>query len=584
MHMALRKSNVTLLALVLASLLLWAPGSTPTFALTQTTSWSGPVTAQSGMVVSAKLDASNAGVEVLQKGGNAIDAAVATGFALAVVHPGAGNVGGGGFMVIRFADGRTTTIDYREEAPSAASRDMYLDQERELIEDLSRVGHLASGVPGSPAGLLLAHERYGELPLADVMAPAIRLAADGYRLSRSDAAGLNRRYDAFSRFESTKRYFTKGRPDLRYEEGEVFVQQDLAEVLRRIRDLGHDGFYRGPTAELIAAEMEHGGGIITLEDLAAYEAVEREPVTSTYRGYRILSMGPPSSGGVALAQLLNAVEPYHIASMGYHASATVHLMGEAMRRVYADRAEWMGDADYVDVPVEALMDKDYMHARMADFDPNRADSSASIAHGDPLALESTETTHYSIVDSAGHAVSVTTTINGTYGSGVVVDGAGFFLNNEMDDFAAKPGEPNMFGLLGSDANAIEPEKRMLSSMTPTIVEDPSGELFMVIGSPGGGRIITIVMQVIMNVIDFGMDMQEAVDVRRFHHQWMPDVLEYEALALPRDVYDNLRARGWNLEVDGPWGRADGILVRRFDDGVVYEGGADRRGDDAAVGY
>ncbi len=577
-----RDRSIGVVFVLLVAVGLWAAGCTRT--VVRTTSVPGPVTAQNGMVVSAESEASQAGVEILQKGGNAVDAAVATGFALAVVHPAAGNVGGGGFMVIRFDDGRTTTFDYREKAPAAASRDMYLDENGEVVEGLSRRGYLASGVPGSPAGLLLAHQRYGSLSLDDVMAPAIRLAAKGYRLSRADARSFNRNYSGFSRYPGTKKYFTKGSPDLQYEEGELFVQKDLADVLRRIRDRGRDGFYRGRTAELIAAEMERGGGLITLEDLANYEAVEREPVESTYRDYRIISMRPPSSGGVAVAQLLNAVEPYDLGEMGYNSSATVHLMGEAMRRVYADRAEWLGDPDHFDVPVEALIGKDYMHRRMTSFDPQRADSSSDVTYGDPLAYESTETTHYSVVDREGNAVSVTTTINGSYGSDVVVDGAGFFLNNEMDDFAAKPGVPNMFGLLGSEANAIQPGKRMLSSMTPTILEDPEGRLFMVIGSPGGGRIITIVYQVIMNVIDHGMNIQQAVNAGRVHHQWLPDVLEYEPLALQRDVQENLLDRGWELEVDGPWGRADGIVVQYLPDGVLLEGGADPRGEDIAVGY
>ncbi len=544
----------------------------------------GPLEAQNGMVVSAEHEASEAGVEILRRGGNAVDAAVATGFALAVVHPSAGNLGGGGFMVIRMADGRTTSFDYREVAPSAATSDMYLDSTGAFVSRLSREGYLASGVPGSPAGLLLAHERYGTLPLEDVMAPAIRLANEGYRLSRRKARSFNGRYRTWSRYEGTRKYFTKGSPDRRYQPGDLFVQKDLADVLRRIRDRGRDGFYRGKTAELIVREMEKGGGLITLEDLAAYQAVEREPVTGTYRDYRLISMRPPSSGGIALLQLLNAAEPHDIRGLGYQSSSTIHLMGEAMRRVYADRAQWLGDPDYFDVPVGALIDKAYMRERMADFDPYRADSSIQVSHGDPLALESTETTHYSVVDVQGNAVSTTTTLNGGYGSDVVVDGAGFFLNNEMDDFAAKPGVPNMFGLVGAEANAIEPGKRMLSSMTPTIVEDPEGRLFMVIGSPGGGRIITIVYQVIMNVVDHRMNIQEAVNAGRVHHQWLPDVLEYEPLALPADVRRNLLDRGWGLEEDGPWGRADGITVHHLEAGVLYRGGADPRGEDVAVGY
>ena len=618
-----------LFAAALAATLLWTAGCTrPSVPIAPVEEPATPVESRRGMVVSAKIEASEAGVEVLRQGGNAVDAAVATGFALAVTYPPAGNLGGGGFMVIRFADGHkdgdsgsgagygrsgagqtgsetgygrsgagqtgnetgqplspaVTTIDYREKAPAAAHRDMYLDDEGQAIPQLSRLGYLASGVPGSPAGLVVAHEKYGRLPLSDVMAPAIRLAEEGFLLSRRDAAGLNAQHDAFAQFESTAKYFTKSTPDQRYEAGERFVQQDLAKVLRRIRDQGRAGFYEGETAELIAVEMARGGGWITMEDLAAYEALERPPLSGTYRGYRFFSMAPPSSGGVALAQLLNAVEPYDVAGMGHHTASTTHLMGEAMRRVYADRAQWLGDPDYFNVPVAALIQKEYMRQRMAGFDPDRADSSAAVAYGDPLAFESTETTHYSVVDADGQAVSVTTTINGSYGSKVVVDGAGFFMNNEMDDFSAKPGAPNMFGLVGSEANAIEPGKRMLSSMTPTIVEDPSGELFMVIGSPGGGRIITTVFEVIANVIDHGMNIQEAVAAPRIHHQWLPDVLYYEAQALSEDARHGLERRGWTLSANNAWGRADGIVVRRDTEGVLYRGGADPRGDDAAVGY
>ena len=543
-----------------------------------------PVVARHGMVVSAKEEASQVGVDILREGGNAVDAAVATGFALSVVYPPAGNLGGGGFMVIRFADGDATAIDYREKAPEAAGRDMYLNEAGEVIPHLSREGHLASGVPGSPAGLLLAHERYGSLPLAVVMAPAIRLAEAGYPLSEQDAAGLNARYELFVRFEGTRKYFTKGAPDLPYEAGERFVQQDLAQVLQRICDGGIAGFYEGPTAGLIVAEMQRGGGLITKQDLTAYTALERAPIVTTYRGHRVFSMPPPSSGGVALAQLLHAVEPYDLTRMGYASDETVHLMGEAMRRVYADRAQWLGDPDYFDVPVEALTDRAYMHERMATFDPDEADSSAHVAHGAAVSWESSETTHYSVVDASGNAVAVTTTLNGSYGSGVVVDGAGFFLNNEMDDFSAKPGMPNMYGLLGSDANAIEPGKRMLSSMTPTIVENPEGDLFMVIGSPGGGRIITTVFQVFLNVIDHGMNIQEAVSAPRVHHQWLPDELSLEPEALGRRVRDRLIRRGWDLKEGGRWGRADGITVRRDEAGALYEGGADPRGEDRAVGY
>jgi gamma-glutamyltranspeptidase / glutathione hydrolase len=557
--------------------------------------------AENGMVVSAQIDASEAGVEILKQGGNAIDAAVATGFALAVTYPVAGNVGGGGFMVIRRADGSTTTFDYRETAPAAAHRDMYLDEDGNAVAAWSRRGHLASGVPGAVAGMLKAHDQHGSLPLEVVLEPAIRLAADGYVLSRRQATLLNNFRTRFLEFESTAKYFTKQDPADQYQEGEIFRQEDLANVLRRIRDHGRDGFYTGETADLIVAEMERGGGIITHQDLAAYEAVEREPVVSSYRGHRVISMAPPSSGGVAVAQLLNAMEPYNIADMGHNSSATLHVMGEAMRRVYADRAEWLGDPDFFEVPVAELIDKEYMQRRMADFRPWQADSSVAIDYGNPLALESTETTHYSVVDREGNAVSVTTTINGSFGSYVVVDGAGFFLNNEMDDFSAKPGVPNMFGLVGNEANAIEPGKRMLSSMTPTIVEDETGNLKLVIGTPGGATIITTVFQVIMNVIDHEMNIQQAVAAGRMHHQWLPDEMRFERAALQRDVVDNLLGRGWNVVERGVWGRADGIIVEcegeltsgdpssletitARQEGCVYYGGADPRGEDVAVGY
>jgi gamma-glutamyltranspeptidase / glutathione hydrolase len=573
----------------------------PGFVCAQPSSHPAPVRAENGMVVSAQVDASQAGVEILKMGGNAIDAAVATGFALAVTYPVAGNVGGGGFMVIRMADGTTTSFDYRETAPAAAHRDMYLDEDGNAVAAWSRRGHLASGVPGAVAGMLKAHEAYGSLPLADVLEPAIRLASDGYVLSRRQASLLNNFHTRFSEFESTARYFTRSDPDDQYQEGDVFGQADLADVLRRIRDKGRDGFYRGETADLIIAEMQRGGGIITHDDLAGYEAVEREPVSSTYRGRRIISMAPPSSGGIAIAQLLNAVEPFNVGNMGHNASATVHLLGEAMRRAYADRAEWLGDPDFFDVPVEQLISKDYSAERMAGFRPWQADSSVALRHGEPLAYESMETTHYSVVDREGNAVSVTTTINGSFGSYVVVDGAGFFLNNEMDDFSAKPGVPNMFGLVGNEANAIEPGKRMLSSMTPTIVEDETGNLKMVIGSPGGATIITTVFQVIMNVIDHQMNIQEAVSAGRVHHQWLPDEMRYERNALQQDVVDNLRGRGWNVVQQGVWGRADGIVVEcegertsgdpssletitARQEGCAFFGGADPRGEDVAVGY
>ena len=559
-----------------------------------------PVRAENGMVVSAEAHASRAGVEVLRGGGNAVDAAVATGFALAVTFPVAGNVGGGGFMVIRFPDGTATTVDYRETAPAAASREMFVDSSGAIRPDLSRRGALASGVPGAVAGLLHAHARYGRAPLADVLAPAIRLATQGYPLSPGEADRLNdaaRGWAGYPGYPGARRYFA--RPE-GWSAGDTLRQSDLAGVLTRIRDRGRDGFYAGQTARLIVAEQQRGGGLITLGDLAGYRPVERGPVVGTYRGHRVISMPPPSSGGIALVQMLDAVEPFDVAGLGFNSSATVHLMGEAMRRAFADRAVWLGDPDFSDIPTEALTREGYTRSRMADFDPTRADSSVSLGAGQPA--ESDQTTHYSVVDRDGLAVSTTTTLNGGFGSQVVVEGAGFFLNNEMDDFTSAPGQPNMFGLVQGEANAIEPGKRMLSSMTPTIVEDPQGRLMLVVGSPGGPRIITAVYQTILNVIDHGMDVQEAVAAPRVHHQWLPDVLTAERQGLAQDVVVGLSERGWSLrESRGWWGRVDAIRVvyqeaRRSTDpsgldaveaeraGRVLLGGADPRGEDAAVGY
>ncbi len=557
-----------------------------------------PARATQGMVVSAERNASEAGVAVMRAGGNAVDAAVATGFALAVTFPVAGNVGGGGFLVVRFPDGTATTVDYRETAPSAATRDLFLDSTGSFVPARSQVGALAAGVPGAVAGMLHAHARWGRLPLAAVLAPALRLAEVGFPLSRDEAARLNAFRDRFAAFPSTARAFV---PAVPYAEGDTLRQPDLAAVLRRIRDYGRDGFYTGETARLIVAEMERSGGLITLADLAAYRPAERAPVVGMYRGHRVISMGPPSSGGTALLQLLAAVEPFDVRAMGFNSSATVHLMAEAMRRTYADRAEWLGDPDFVNVPVAGLVDTAYVRARMATFDPARTTPSLLVSAGE-RPRESVQTTHYSVVDADGMAVSTTTTLNGAYGSLLVADGAGFLLNNEMDDFAAAPGVPNQFGLVGSDANAVAPGKRMLSSMTPTIVEDPAGRLLFVVGSPGGGRIITAVFEAILNVVDHGMSVSEAVAAPRVHHQWLPDVLYAERGALARDVADNLRARGWTVvEEAGTWSRVDAVLVRcdavdaatdpsglaRTETaaaGCVRLGGADPRGEDAAVGF
>ena len=539
-----------------------------------------PVRARTAMVSSGHPDASRAALRILREGGNAVDAAVAVGFALAVVSPDAGNVGGGGFMVIRRPDGTATSWDFRETAPLRAWRTMYTDGDRS-----SRTGHAAAGVPGTVAGLVAAHAAEGRLPLADVIAPAIALAERQY-LSGRNAILFNRYRDDFREFESTARYFTT--PDGRlWAVGERFAQPDLADVLRRIQAEGHDGFYRGRTADLIVAEMARGDGLISHEDLAGYRAVERPVLVSAYRGHRLLTMGPPASGGIALAQALRAVEPYPLAAWGLQSAPAVHLAGEALRRAFADRAFWLGDPDFVDVPAGSLIAPRYVAQRMATFDPARVTASAAVSHGTPprLPAEGTETTHYSVVDGEGLAVATTVTLNDYFGSKVVVGGAGFFLNDEMDDFTTAPGEPNGWGLIQGEANAVAPGKRMVSSMTPVILEDPAGRLFMVAGSPGGARIISTVFQVVTNVVDFGLNAQHAVSLPRFHHQWLPDELEHEA-GLPPSTLAGLRQRGWSLDPLVRFGAANVIVVRYDGAGVrQLEGGADpRRDDDDARGY
>ena len=570
------------------------PGASPSDRATSPAPTPTPKYAENGMVVAAKKRASAAGVAMLKKGGNAVDAAVATGFALAVVHPWAGNIGGGGFMVIRRPDGSVTTIDHREDAPSGATQERFLDEDGNAVRARSRRGYLASGVPGTVAGLLKALDKYGTLDRATVMAPAIRLARDGFSLPYALATDLNEAYQDFAAFPSAKKYFTKGDSTKPYRAGERFVQEDLAETLVRIREQGTAGFYEGKTAELIAEQFAENGGLIDKQDLAEYEAVEREPVSTTYRGYEVHSMGPPSSGGVAIAQLLNAAERKPIGKMGFNSSRTVHYIGEAMRRTFADRAKWLGDPDHVEVPTQGLIQKDYMRQRMASYDSLRITPSDSVKAGRPmLASESMETSHYSVADSSGMAVSVTTTLNSGYGSKVVIDGAGFFMNNEMNDFVLKPGVPNQFGLSGTERNLVAPDRRMVSSMSPTIVEDPQGRLSLIIGAPGGSTIITTTFQVIMNVIDHGMNVEQAVTAGRLHHQWKPRHLSYEEFALSRDAVRNLRARGWEVTEgvfggNPRWGRAQGLRVKHPDDrpGLerVFYGGSDPRADGAAVGF
>ena len=541
---------------------------------------SEPVRAAHGMVGSSEVHASQAGIEILKAGGNAVDAAVATGFALAVTHPEAGNIGGGGFMVIRLASGKETTIDYREKAPARATRDMFLDGQGNAVNDRSRSGPLSCGVPGSVAGLALAEREYGKLTLAKVMAPAIALARDGFLVSRSLADSFRRAQPRLSKFPaSLKAFYRDDGSPLR--EGDRLVQPDLARTLSLIASGGPRAFYRGAIADLVAREMAASGGLITKADLAAYRPAERAPVTGTYHGYRVVSMPPPSSGGVGLLELLNILEPYPVSEYGANSARTMHVMIEAERRVYADRAQWLGDPDFFKVPVTGLISKTYAGRLRASIDPSHATPSADVRAGTPRDFEPTETTHYSVVDADGSAVSTTTTLNGGFGNAEVVAGAGFLLNNEMDDFSARPNSPNMFGLLGGEANAVAPGKRMLSSMTPTIVTR-DGRTVLVLGSPGGSQIITTVLQVLLDVVDFKMNVQEAVDAPRFHHQWTPDVVEIEKDRFAPDVLNALGALGHTTKVAKPMGEVYAIAV----DPASGErsGASDPRADGATVGY
>ncbi|NOY78798.1 MAG: gamma-glutamyltransferase [Calditrichaeota bacterium] len=541
-----------------------------------------PSRAEHAMVATAAPLASEVGLQILRQGGNAVDAAVAVGFALEVVYPEAGNIGGGGFMVIRFPDGRATTIDYREKAPLKATRDMYLDKNGNVIPGLSLKGYLACGVPGSVKGLWLAHRRYGKLPWKTLIEPAIQLAEKGFPISYEFSQEVKRHESDLKDFPATAKLFFKN-GTTPYEPGERFVQKDLAHTLRLIAEKGSDGFYKGEVAERIESVMKANGGLITRQDLAAYQAKERPPVEGTYHDYHIISMGPPSSGGICLLEILNILEGYSLKTFGFHSSKTIHLMVEAEKRAYADRAKHLGDSDFYPVPVKGLLSKKYAAALRESIDPNRATPSTEIFAGNPLPYESKETTHYAIVDENRMAVSVTTTLNSAFGSKVVVDGAGFLLNDEMDDFSSKPGFPNKYGLIGGEANSIQPGKRMLSSMTPTILEK-NGRLFMVVGTPGGSTIITSVLQTILNVVDFGMNIQEAVDAPRFHHQWLPDQIFYDRFAFPVDVCDNLKKMGYRLHPrhsNGP-GIVQAILVDPKS-GVLL-GGSDSRGYGRALGF
>jgi gamma-glutamyltranspeptidase/glutathione hydrolase len=537
-----------------------------------------------GMVSTTDRIASEIGAEVLRRGGNAIDAAVAVHFALAVVNPEAGNLGGGGFMVIRTGAGRTAALDYREQAPRLASRDMYIDDRGELT-DRSRIGHLAAGVPGSVAGMWEAHREFGSLTWAELIQPAVTLA-DGFVLHERLAASLQTYEERLRRYPATAAVFLPGGPVPRV--GERFVQQDLAETLRRIARDGRDGFYRGRTADLIVADMRRGGGIITRDDLAEYEAVWRDPIAFEYRGHTVVSMPPPSSGGVALAEILSMLEGYDLRQLGYLSAAHLHVWTEAVKRAFADRNAYLADPDFVDIPTERLVSKAYAAERRAQIRLDRATSSDSVrpgldtvpAVGAGAAREGTQTTHFSVVDRDGAAVAVTTTLNSLYGSLVTVAGAGFLLNNEMDDFTSQPGTPNQFGLVQGEANAIAPRKRMLSSMAPTIVLDANGTVRLVTGTPGGPTIITTIAHIISNVVDFDMTLAHATAAPRLHHQHLPDVLYYEHAGLPADLASALRALGHTLE-ERPGYQGDTQSILR-DAGGMLTGVADPRRGGAAV--
>jgi gamma-glutamyltranspeptidase/glutathione hydrolase len=541
-----------------------------------------PVFSENGMVVSTSRQASETGIEIMKKGGNAVDAAVATGFALAVTSSSNGNIGGGGFMVVRMADGSTFTLDYREIAPAAAHRDMYLDENKDVIENMSLRTRAASGVPGTVDGLLKAWEDHGSgnISRRELLAQAISLAEKGFELSHYEASRFNNYKELFSRNEAAAAVFIR-KDGRQWKAGDRFVQKDLAKTLKRIAREGRDGFYTGKTAALIVAEMQRGIGLITHEDLLNYESKYRDPVQGQFHNYKILSMGLPSSGGTILVEMLNMLEDFPLAELGWNSSNYIHLLTEVERRAYADRAEHLGDSDYWQPPLFMLVNKEYAKERISDFSPDKATPSRNIFAGNPTVYESRETTHFSVVDKDGNAVSGTTTINLSYGGGFLVKGGGFFMNNEMDDFSAKPGVPNAYGLVGNDANAIEPGKRPLSSMTPTIVLQDD-KPFIILGSPGGSTIITTVLQTILNVTVHNMGIQEAVSAPRIHSQWLPDVIMAEPYSIIKDVEKSLKSKG-HIITPYKWnkiGEMNAILINE----KGYFGAADTRGENMAVGY
>ncbi len=533
-------------------------------------------TYKNGMVVSAKHEASKVGIDILKKGGNAFDAMIATDLALAVVYPNAGNLGGGGFMVYRLSDGKNGTLDFREKAPINSKVDMYLDNDNEVIKGLSQNGALAVGVPGTIAGLFEIHDKFGTIPINELFQPAIDLANNGYRLTKKQVNTINNYKELILKLNDSIESFNKT-----FKKNDLFINKALAKTLTTISKNGVDEFYKGEIANTLSSYIIEKGGIITKEDFALYKPVWRESLELKYKNLNIITMGPPSSGGIVLGQILQMIENYNLNELGHNSEQYIQLLVEAEKLSFADRSKYLGDPDFNYIPTKELLNKDYLKSRFKSFSFNNAQPSKSISPGELLINESNETTHYSIVDNLGNAVSVTTTLNGNYGSKLISSELGFFLNNEMDDFSIKPGSPNMYGLIGGKTNSIEPEKRMLSSMTPTIVE-LNGKLSMVLGSPGGPTIITSVLQTLLNFYEFEYDMQESVDASRFHHTWLPDKIFYEKNTFSKMVKDNLLNKGYTLNPNySTIGRVDAIHI---DENKIFYGGEDKRGDDKSIGY
>lgn len=562
--------------IIIAIVLIACRDQTSQVAETQFLPIKGLIT-ENAMVVSAREEASKIGVDIMNKGGNAFDAMIATEMALAVTYPYAGNLGGGGFMVFRTQYGEIGALDYREKAPIASKKDMFLDENGDFIEHKSKVGGLAVGVPGTIAGIFAVHEKFGSLPMEEILQPVIDLANKGYIVTEKQAIRLAEYGSGIWGINGEASLYTEVRNI-----GDTIKNTALANTLEKISMNGRSEFYKGETGQKLIEFLRTKEGIMTMADLNAYDAVWREPIEFDYKDLHIISMSPPSSGGICLAQILKMIEPFPLKKYGHNSDKAMQLITEAERRAYADRSYYLGDPDFVDIPIDSLLDSDYLEERMSNFTFVSSTPSNTIGNGSFIGYESSETTHYSIVDQFGNAVAVTTTLNSGYGSKLYAKELGFFLNNEMDDFSVKPGIPNVYGLVGGEANSIAPRKRMLSSMTPTIVEK-NGELSMVVGSPGGATIITSVLQTILNVYEYDMSMQAAVDAPRFHHQWLPDAIRYELGKFPNDQIERLKQKGYphNTETDPIIGKVDGILILSSGN---LEGGADHRGDDTAIGF